>query len=153
MRLPWLVGVVCCVAAAFRCASGEEVSGVAGISFSPGDAFHVDGDLSDWREVPKPISLCTRDQVVWGADAWADPGDLSAGIRLAWSEKSLFLAVDVTDDILRQTQRGGGSGKGITSSYFWICIRALNQSAMSLVWASSNLDLAPAALNVPAILS
>jgi len=83
-----------------------------GIPLKPDPPFAVDGDLGDWATVPKAIPMAQAEQVVWGRGAWDSPTDLSGVAHIAWRPDHLFVAVAVTDDVLRQTQRGEGIWKG-----------------------------------------
>jgi hypothetical protein len=83
-----------------------------GIPLKPDPPIAVDGDLGDWKAVPNAITLRDADQVVWGAGMWNDAADLSGTVHLAWRQEYLFVAADVTDDIIRQSQRGDSLWKG-----------------------------------------
>lgn len=72
----------------------------------------VDGELREWASVPNALKLNRAEQVVYGRGKWTSPDDLSATVWLAWRGEYLFVAVDVTDDKFRQTQRGGNLWKG-----------------------------------------
>jgi hypothetical protein len=85
---------------------------VRGIPLKPDPPFAVDGDLAEWSTVPGAIALDRAEQVVWGGGSWTSPTDLSATVQVAWRQEFLFVAVAVTDDQLRQTQRGDGLWKG-----------------------------------------
>lgn len=70
----------------------------------------LDADASDWPDVP-PLAIDRRKQAVIGVadpfastdehDSWKGPGDLSGKVRVAWEPGSLWVLVQVTDDILR----------------------------------------------------
>ncbi len=106
LRVHWLAALF----ALFCFASHSEEP--RGIPLKPDPPFAVDGDLGDWAAVPCAISVSAPKQVVWGSGAWTSPQDLSGTVRLAWREESLFVAADVVDDIVSQTQRGNGIWKG-----------------------------------------
>jgi hypothetical protein len=72
----------------------------------------VDGEWREWASVPNALKLNRAEQVVYGRGKWTSPDDLSATVWLAWRGEYLFVAVDVTDDRFRQTQRGGNLWKG-----------------------------------------
>jgi len=109
MRRPfiaWLLFV--CVVIASQ-AFAEDI---IGIPLKPDPPIAVDGDLGDWSAVPNAISVSDAAQVVWGAGMWNGTTDLSGTVRLAWRQEYLFIAADVTDDRIRQTQRGDSLWKG-----------------------------------------
>ena len=65
----------------------------------------VDGDLSAWGP---PTGVCdSKEQVVYGAEDWKGPGDLSAKVWLRWNpDRELFFAADVADDRIVTNHRG-----------------------------------------------
>ena len=85
---------------------------VFGIALKPDPPFAVDGDLSEWTDVPNAVTLNLPEQVIWGATNWESPQDLSGTAHLGWRREHLYLGVDVVDDNLCQTQRGQGIWKG-----------------------------------------
>ncbi len=54
----------------------------------------------------------TRHRLTFGAKEWTGPSDLSGTAYLCWTDASLFLFVNVTDDVHAQTQRGDKSYLG-----------------------------------------
>ncbi|MCC7494662.1 MAG: hypothetical protein IT204_20050 [Fimbriimonadaceae bacterium] len=95
---------------------------VVGIPLKPDPPFAIDGDLVDWATVPGGQRVATPEQAVWGAAAWTGPADLSADLKLAWRADGLYLAADVTDDQVRQTQRGDGIWKGDHLELYLDCL-------------------------------
>ena len=91
---------------------GAADDAIKGVPFKPDPPFAIDGDLGDWADVPHVHAMKDAAHVVWGRGAWTAPSDLSGTARLAWRYDNLFVAADVTDDQLRQTQRGDGIWKG-----------------------------------------
>lgn len=85
---------------------------MVGIPFKPDPPFALDGELDDWRGVPGMMLLERREQVTWGASRWESGADLSAKGWLAWRQDMLYLAADVADDQLRQTQRASNMWRG-----------------------------------------
>ncbi len=85
---------------------------VIGIPMKPDPPPAVDGQLEEWTNVPGALLLNRREQATWGGAQWKSPADLSAKVWLAWRQDMLYLAADVTDDKLRQTERGAGIWKG-----------------------------------------
>jgi hypothetical protein len=85
---------------------------VVGIPMKPDPPPAVDGQLEDWAGVPGALTLNRHEQATWGGSAWKSPADLSAKVWIAWRQDMLYLAADVTDDKIRQTQRGSGIWKG-----------------------------------------
>ncbi len=85
---------------------------ILGIPLKPDPPIAVDGDLGDWSSVPNAIPLTNAEQVVWGAGTWRDADDLSGTVHLAWRHEYLFIAAEVSDETIRQTQRGDSMWKG-----------------------------------------
>ncbi len=85
---------------------------IIGIPLKPDPPIAVDGDLGDWNVVPNAMTLSDAAQVVWGAGMWNDAADLSGTVHIAWRNEYLFVAAEVTDDMIRQTQRGDSLWKG-----------------------------------------
>lgn len=82
------------------------------LPFKPDPAIVVDGDLSDWANVPNAIVLNQRENVTFGAELWTGPDDLSAVIRLAWRQGGLMVAAEVTDDVVLQPYTGHDIHRG-----------------------------------------
>jgi len=82
------------------------------IPLKPDPPFTIDGDLSDWQDVPNELHLDDQKQVTWGSVSWADPSDLSAKARLAWREGVIYLAVEVADNVLYAKESGMAMYKG-----------------------------------------
>lgn len=74
----------------------------------------IDGRLDEpvWAQAPL-LALDRPEQVQrYGIDqaparAWGGPAELSAGLRLAWDERNLYLGVAVRDDVLRAEECDG----------------------------------------------
>ena len=66
----------------------------------------VDGDLTDWENVPNAFDLKDKAHVTFGAGTWSGSEDLSGKIRLAWRSTGICVAAEVTDDIVSQTASG-----------------------------------------------
>ena len=60
----------------------------------------LDGDLSDWPENARAISLGQKDQYIAGYVNWEGPQDSSALVYTAWDEEWLYLGVEFQDDAL-----------------------------------------------------
>ncbi len=72
-----------------------------------GQVATLDGQFNDW---PGPwIPLNT---VIQGQDQWAGGSDLSAAFQLMWSADGLYIAVQVTDDVLRAGPEGSDQWQG-----------------------------------------
>lgn len=82
------------------------------IPLKPDPPPAVDGQLTEWVNRPGALELNRREQATWGGSAWTSPADLSARVWLAWRADTLYLAASVTDDQLRQSQRGEGLWRG-----------------------------------------
>lgn len=105
--------VVLMLASALSLALGLSAEEPArGIALKPDPPIAVDGDLGEWSDIPNRIALDRADQVVWGAAAWQSLDDFSGAVHLAWRQEHLFIAADVRDDVVSQTQRGQGIWKG-----------------------------------------
>ncbi|MBI5684580.1 MAG: hypothetical protein HZC54_05840 [Verrucomicrobia bacterium] len=85
---------------------------VIGIPMKPDPPPAVDGQLEEWANVPGVLLLNRAEQATWGGGAWKSTSDLSAKVWIAWRQDMLYLAADVTDNNIRQTQRGSGIWKG-----------------------------------------
>jgi len=82
------------------------------IPFDVDPPIVIDGDLADWENVPNALELNDQMQVTFGAAAWTGSEDLSGRIRLAWRRTGIFIAAEVTDDVVSQTAPGPGPSKG-----------------------------------------
>jgi len=82
------------------------------IPFKVDPPIQVDAYLDDWAGVPNPLVLNRAEQVTYTPESWSGPGDLSAVIRLAWRRGGLFIAAEVTDDIVNQPYRARDIWKG-----------------------------------------
>ena len=100
------------LAACVVCARVIADEPVIGIPMKPDPPPAVDGQLEDWTNVPGALVLNRAEQATWGGAHWKSPSDLSAKVWIAWRQDMLYLAADVTDDKIRQTQRGAGIWKG-----------------------------------------
>lgn len=74
----------------------------------------LDGRLDEAVWAAAPVQRLDRAEQVsrYGVDqaparAWGGPADLSAGLRFAWDERNLYLAVEVRDDVYRAEERDG----------------------------------------------
>ena len=62
-------------------------------------AIRIDGSLDDWRGIPSlKIDQRLPGQQLLAAGTPPVEGDFAAKMRIAWSSKALYLAVEVTDD-------------------------------------------------------
>jgi len=74
----------------------------------------VDGDGEEWAGYPA-IELGTVGQLVKGnmlAESWQGPEDLSAAVKVAWDEESLYLYALVRDDQARVMQPAAAIHEG-----------------------------------------
>ena len=94
------------------CAYGAPAAGPLSIPLKPDPPLAIDGQLDDWNMVPGQSVLDSGAHVTYGKDKWKNARDLSANVQLAWRPEGLFVAVAVTDDTFRQTQRGMNLWKG-----------------------------------------
>lgn len=73
----------------------------------PGQIAALDGQFNDW---PGPwIPLNT---VIQGGEQWGGGSDLAAVFQLMWSADGLYMAVQVTDDVLRAGPDGSDQWQG-----------------------------------------
>lgn len=93
-----------------RACSAQDEYHVIPLKFDP--AFAMDGNLDDWAQIANPITIGSAEQVHLGKDKWSGPEDLSAIVQFAWRSEGLYVALDVTDDRLHQTQRSNMMYKG-----------------------------------------
>ena len=98
--------------AALCCVTLGAEETVFGVPLKPDPPFAIDGDLGDWGAVPNAMTLGEAAQVVWGPGTWTSPQDLSGTVRIAWRHDHLFVAVEVVDDAVSQSQRGSNLWKG-----------------------------------------
>ena len=110
MKLQHLAALTAASALCATLAHADET--VVSIPLKPDPPPAIDGDLAEWNNVPNQITLNEAKFVTFGTNMWKSPADLSAKITLAWRSEFLFLAADVTDDKLSQTQRGLNMWKG-----------------------------------------
>ncbi len=82
------------------------------IAFKPDPAFALDGDLSDWVDVPGAIMYDSAEQVHVGPSKWSGPEDLGGRITLAWRSEGLYLGAHITDAQLFQSERAAMIYKG-----------------------------------------
>ena len=73
----------------------------------PGQVAALDGQFNDW---PGPwIPLNT---VMQGQEQWGGSSDLAGAFQLMWSADGLYIAVQVTDDVLRAAPDGSDQWQG-----------------------------------------
>jgi hypothetical protein len=82
------------------------------IPLKPDPPPAMDGQLNEWLNRPGMLVVDRREQATWGNSNWKSSADLSARVWLAWRSDMLYLAASVSDDHLRQTQRGEGIWRG-----------------------------------------
>ena len=66
-----------------------------------GQPVKIDGDLSEWKDLPA-IEIKEPREVVYGKGAWKSADDLSAKAWVGWDENNFYFAIDVTDDSVVQ---------------------------------------------------
>ena len=103
-----IIGVsACCLLGSVAVFAGAPATQtVRGIPLKPDPPPSVDGQLGEWRRTPGAFQLNRPEQVTFGKDKWTSPADLSATVWLAWREKYLYLAAEVTDGRFYQTASG-----------------------------------------------
>ena len=82
------------------------------IPLKPDPAVAVDGSLDEWAEVPNAIVIAKLEQVHVRKQSWSGPEDLSATLQLAWRQEGIYIAADVRDSQVFQSQRSSMVYKG-----------------------------------------
>ncbi len=77
----------------------------------PAAAPKIDGDLSEWTAVA-PVTLQGLKQIVRSPEFYHGDEDLRAAFRFAYDEQSLYVAVEVIDDIYCQDETGYATWRG-----------------------------------------
>ncbi len=77
----------------------------------------IDGKLDDWSDVPAHLTN-TRERVKYKPDAWSGPEDCSMTTRIGYDDKNLYLAVDVTDNVVVGSE-GGSQWERDGVMIFW----------------------------------
>jgi hypothetical protein len=73
---------------------------IAAVASAPFDNPPViDGDLSEWHDIPT-IELSDSRHVIYKPDNWSGPDDLRANVRIANDSRFLYVAVEVFDDVV-----------------------------------------------------
>lgn len=67
------------------------------------EAIRIDADLSEWEAVPNPIAF-REENLIRGTACYDGLDDLSGGMHLAWSDRTLFVAAEAVDEAVIQTQ-------------------------------------------------
>ena len=72
----------------------------------------IDGDLSDWGEMPC-TEVNTAEQLTLGdPSSWSGPNDLGSRVCYAWDANNLYMGFEVTDDTIVQTHTGSSLWRG-----------------------------------------
>ena len=85
---------------------------IHGIPLKPDPPIAVDGALGDWSAVVNAITIDEPALGARDADAWIGLVDFSGTVRLAWREDHLYVAADVKDDAVSQSQAGENLDRG-----------------------------------------
>ncbi|MCE5240342.1 hypothetical protein LLH23_17900 [bacterium] len=75
------------------------------IPLKPDPPIAVDGNLDEWAGVPNALEVRGKEHATHNATTWIGPDDLGATLHLAWRQEGLYLAAEVTDDVVLQQQR------------------------------------------------
>lgn len=75
------------------------------IPLKPDPPIAVDGSLQDWAGVPNALTVTGKEHATYNATTWTGPADLGATMHLAWRNEGLYLGLEITDDVVVQTQR------------------------------------------------
>jgi hypothetical protein len=62
----------------------------------------ADGELSDWGGIDG-VAVRGREAVIRSAKQYVDDRDLAANVRMAWDDEAVWIAVEVTDDAVFQS--------------------------------------------------
>ena len=65
----------------------------------------IDSNLTEWFQNPGGFEI-EKENISYGKSKWQGDADLSGTIWLYWDRNYLYLAADVTDDILKQDRSG-----------------------------------------------
>ncbi len=76
------------------------------VAYRPDPPISIDGDLREWGIVPFVHTIDSADQLIFAADKWDGPADLSGLVHFAWRPEGLFVAAEVTDDVFRNSGAG-----------------------------------------------
>ena len=98
---------VMCFATFFACFAGKTLTP---IPFKQDPPIQIDGDLSDWNDVPVVYLMNSKEQMAWEdkmEPVWKGPEDLSGRVMFCWKPGGLYMAADITDDFI--SQKHGGS--------------------------------------------
>ncbi|HAJ37597.1 MAG TPA: hypothetical protein DCL15_18165 [Chloroflexi bacterium] len=72
-----------------------------------GQPITLDGRFEDWPGPWQPVSA-----VIQGREQWSGPNDLSGVMQIMWAPEGLYLAVQITDDVLRPGPDGSDQWQG-----------------------------------------
>ncbi|MBR2625323.1 MAG: hypothetical protein IKD23_02875, partial [Lentisphaeria bacterium] len=116
------------------------------IPFKEDPPIMVDGDISDWDEVPAAITLNNKNQL---KNVSLDPAryggdkDLSAEIKSAWRDYGLFLMIKVTDNFHNQQFNGKNIWRGDHAELYLDLIPAVKTPENKLSNGQFHLMLSP----------
>ncbi|MBI1281010.1 MAG: hypothetical protein GC179_22990 [Anaerolineaceae bacterium] len=72
----------------------------------------IDGDLTDWADFPC-TNVNSKDQLSFGdASLWSGADDLSGRVCYAWDSENIYVAMDITDDVIVQKYEGTNTWHG-----------------------------------------
>ena len=74
----------------------------------------IDGRLDEWSGPDQAIS-----SVVYGAENYSGPDDLSGRVWLGWDDQALYVAALVFDDVVSQSNWGNGIYQGDSLELQW----------------------------------
>jgi hypothetical protein len=72
-----------------------------------GQPVALDGRFEDWQGVWQPVST-----VIQGREQWSGADDLGGVMQMMWAPEGLYLAVQITDDMLRAGPDGSNQWQG-----------------------------------------
>ena len=71
----------------------------------------IDGNLDEWKDADW-FTINKKAQVLYGVGAWRGPQDMSFKAAFQWDPDALYLAVDVTDDVVVQEKQAADMWEG-----------------------------------------
>ncbi|MDY7010297.1 MAG: sugar-binding protein [Planctomycetota bacterium] len=90
---------------------------VASLTARPVKSITIDGKLDDWADASTHLTN-TRERVKYKPEAWSGQEDCSFDTRIGYDDENLYLAIDVTDDVVVGSE-GGSQWERDGVMIFW----------------------------------